>query len=85
MYHVFVRQAVAELEEHGETGLEQAGGNKRHPCHHVTSRPDVPSTFRPVTRGGGEVQCTGGATQMETASMGSPCGGDGDCTPAGHR
>jgi membrane-associated protein len=33
-------QAVAQLQAHGETGLEQAGRNKRHPSHHVTSRPD---------------------------------------------
>jgi len=31
------RQAVAQLQAYGESGLEQAGGNKRHPCHHVTS------------------------------------------------
>jgi membrane-associated protein len=32
-------QAVAQLQAHGETGLEQARRDKRHPSHHVTSRP----------------------------------------------
>jgi membrane-associated protein len=33
-------QAVAQLQAHGETGLEKAGHDKRHPGHHITSRPD---------------------------------------------
>jgi membrane protein DedA with SNARE-associated domain len=33
-------QAVAQLQAHGETGLEKAGRNQRHPGHHITSRPD---------------------------------------------
>ena len=34
-------QAVAQLQAHGETGLEKAGPNQRHPGHHITSRPDL--------------------------------------------
>jgi membrane-associated protein len=34
-------QAVAQLQAHGETGLEKARRNKRHPGHHITSRPDL--------------------------------------------
>jgi membrane-associated protein len=34
-------QAVAQLQAHGETGLEKAGRNQRHPGHHITSRPDL--------------------------------------------
>jgi membrane-associated protein len=34
-------QAVAQLQAHGETGLEKAGPNKQHPGHHITSRPDL--------------------------------------------
>ena len=34
-------QAVAQLQAHGETGLEKAGRNKRRPGHHITSRPDL--------------------------------------------
>jgi membrane protein DedA with SNARE-associated domain len=32
-------QAVAQLQAHGEPGLEQPGRHQRHPGHHVTSRP----------------------------------------------
>ena len=34
-------QAVAQLQAHGEPGLEQAGRNKRHPGHQITSRPGL--------------------------------------------
>jgi membrane-associated protein len=34
-------QAVAQLQAHGEPGLEQAGRDKRHPGHQITSRPDL--------------------------------------------
>ena len=40
-------QAVAQLQAHGEAGLEQAGRNKRHLGHHITSR----SGFRLPTNG----------------------------------
>jgi membrane protein DedA with SNARE-associated domain len=40
-------QAVAQLQAHGEAGLEQAGRNERHPGHHITSR----SGFRLPTNG----------------------------------
>jgi membrane-associated protein len=33
-------QAVAQLQAHGETGLERPRRNKRHPGHHITSRPE---------------------------------------------
>jgi membrane-associated protein len=32
-------QAVAQLQAHGEAGLEQARRDERHPSHYVTSRP----------------------------------------------
>ena len=34
-------QAAAQLQAHGETGLEKAGRNQRHPGHQITSRPDL--------------------------------------------
>jgi membrane-associated protein len=34
-------QSVAQLQAHGEAGLEQAGRKKRHPGHHITSRSDL--------------------------------------------
>jgi membrane protein DedA with SNARE-associated domain len=34
-------QAVAQLQAHGEPGLEEARRHQRHPGHHVTSRPDL--------------------------------------------
>ena len=40
-------QAVAQLQAHGESGLEKAGRNKRHPSHQITSRP----SFRLPTNG----------------------------------
>jgi membrane protein DedA with SNARE-associated domain len=40
-------QAVAQLQAHGEAGLEQAGRNERRPGHHITSR----SGFRLPTNG----------------------------------
>ena len=33
-------QAVAQLQAHGETGLEQPSRHQRHPGHHVTPHPD---------------------------------------------
>jgi hypothetical protein len=35
-------QAIAQLQAHRESGLEQTGGYQRHPCHLVTSCLGVP-------------------------------------------
>jgi len=74
--------AVAQLQAHSETGLEQSGGNERHPCHHVTSRPGVVVSLPVMTRGG-EAPWTVVEAQMETVSIRTSRGTDRPCTPAG--
>src|SRR6185312_1707846 len=75
-------QAVTQLQAYSESGFKQSGGNKRHPCHLVTSRlvsPAVP----PLWRAGAEAPCAGGAAQMETVSIASSRGTDRRCIPVG--
>jgi membrane-associated protein len=63
-------QAVAQLEAHGEAGLEQARRNKRHPRHQITPRPDLglPHLSRQIA----QTRCAAVGDAVETAPRPSP-------------